>query len=644
MFKTTPRPRSGSARRSLARRAPPRRLRQLLLALAAVLVVLALIVPAGAVPKGGGGGGKGGSSSSSSSSKGGSSSSSSGSSSSKSGSSSTGSTSKSGSSSSSSRYYGSPSYPIVGPMGYYGYWGPVYYVPVSGSSSRIRNCTFIRTNPDGSTNTTTYYTGNTCPDPDGGGLSGGAIAGIVIGSIVGLCCCCGLGYWAATAMGCMCCHAIKKNKEKKKNKNKWESLSNPPHESDVPEVVEEVDNAPRIEVTAQGSLANPVHEASADANERGAEFVRLNPPLTIVWSPEYVAQLMDKAQTAKIVVPADATSKVRVDNGEMSKIVFFPDLAVPSAPIMPAELDKKDKFALESDQMMAASSSATMAPLAVPPAVVGPHMSVTDPDVTVFTAFPLPWLPANLPNAPANTRAVVYFEVSIKSMDPHATLAIGLTHYPYPSFRLPGWHPWSIGYHSDDGRLFVSDSDRGREYGKPYRAGDVVGVGVDTRTCNVFFTRNGVKLPDITDAQVPAPFVGIHPAIGADGACEVDVRWHGGFRWADADAKGFAYSLDDAVPAYPAVMPPPPPMAMPSAPTSFPDAPSPQPGEPALPAYTTFARGTAPADPAATVMAPISAPRSSTPAAAAVPTTTAPPATTTTAPPPAATTTTTPLP
>ncbi|KAJ3357595.1 Rsp5p-dependent ubiquitination, sorting of cargo proteins at the multivesicular body [Allomyces javanicus] len=634
MFSTTPRPRSGSARRSSARRTPPRRLHQLVLALAALFVILALIVPAGAVPKGGGGGGKGGSSSSSSSSKGGSSSSSSSgssSSSSKSGSSSTSSTSKSGSSSSSSRYYGSPSYPIIGPAGYYGYWGPVYYMPVSGSSNRIRNCTFIKTNPDGSTNTTTYYTGNTCPDPDGG-LSGGAIAGIVIGSLVALCVCCGFGYWAAAAMGCMCCQWVNKQKDKK-SKNKWESLSNPPHASDVPEVVEEVDNAPRIEVTAQGSLANPVHEASADANERGAEFVRLNPPLTIVWSPEYVTQLMDKAQTAKIVVPADATGKVRVDNGEMSKIVFFPDLAGPSVPMMPAELDKKDKFALESDQMMAASSSATMAPapLAVPPAFVGPHMSVTDPDVTVFTAFPLPWLPANLPNPPATTRAVVYFEVSIKSMDPQATLAIGLTHYPYPSFRLPGWHPWSIGYHSDDGRLFVSDSDRGREYGKPYRAGDVVGVGVDTRTCHVFFTRNGVKLPDITDAQVPAPFVGIHPAIGADGACEVDVRWHGGFRWADADSKGFAYSLDDAVPAYPAVMPPPPPIAMPSAPTAFPDAPSPPPGGPALPAYTTFARGTAPADPAATATAPVSAPRSLTPAAAAVPTTTAPPAPTTTA-------------
>jgi hypothetical protein len=59
--------------------------------------------------------------------------------------------------------------------------------------------------------------------------------------------------------------------------------------------------------------------------------------------------------------------------------------------------------------------------------------------------------------------------------------------------RLPGWEPESWAYHGDDGLTF-NCSASGKNYGPKYSTGDVIGCGVNFRTGQAFFTKNGVNL------------------------------------------------------------------------------------------------------------------------------------------------------
>ena len=125
-----------------------------------------------------------------------------------------------------------------------------------------------------------------------------------------------------------------------------------------------------------------------------------------------------------------------------------------------------------------------------------------------------------------------YFELTIEHtksraemgnplLNPHSCVAIGLANekkFPL-SNRQPGWDKMSYGYHSDDG-LFYSRGDAGQDYGPTFGPGDTVGCGLydfvgdlSTRGYDrssdegqfklaseekrIFFTHNGVKLPDV---------------------------------------------------------------------------------------------------------------------------------------------------
>ncbi|KAH8552648.1 SPRY domain-containing protein [Umbelopsis sp. PMI_123] len=114
---------------------------------------------------------------------------------------------------------------------------------------------------------------------------------------------------------------------------------------------------------------------------------------------------------------------------------------------------------------------------------------------------------------------VHYFEVTILETSSNITMAIGLCTRPYPSFRLPGWNRYSIGWHSDDGRKFCDDPDGGQDFTEPWgKAGDVLGCGWDTDHGNVWFTRNGVIVGTAYSDLSKHVFF---PAFGADGYCKV---------------------------------------------------------------------------------------------------------------------------
>lgn len=63
--------------------------------------------------------------------------------------------------------------------------------------------------------------------------------------------------------------------------------------------------------------------------------------------------------------------------------------------------------------------------------------------------------------------------------------------------KLVGWETGTIGYHGDDGCLYLG-SGKGHAFGPTYGAGDTIGCGVNFSRKQVFFTRNGTYLGDRT--------------------------------------------------------------------------------------------------------------------------------------------------
>ncbi|KAI8966622.1 SPRY-domain-containing protein [Daldinia sp. FL1419] len=99
----------------------------------------------------------------------------------------------------------------------------------------------------------------------------------------------------------------------------------------------------------------------------------------------------------------------------------------------------------------------------------------------IRTDHPMPW-----------QAGLYYFEVSLLSRRrEETTVCIGFSAKSVPLARPPGWEPDSWGYHGDDGDIYS-----GEKIGKPYEGGgfgppDVIGCGINFRTREAFFTKNG---------------------------------------------------------------------------------------------------------------------------------------------------------
>ncbi|KAF2874043.1 concanavalin A-like lectin/glucanase domain-containing protein [Massariosphaeria phaeospora] len=139
---------------------------------------------------------------------------------------------------------------------------------------------------------------------------------------------------------------------------------------------------------------------------------------------------------------------------------------------------------------------------------------------------------SNLPIPKQNE--VYYWEAKIYDKPESTSIAIGVTTKPYPLFRLPGHHKWSIAYMSHGSRRhnqpFIPSP-----YGPAYVQGDVIGVGYRPRTGTVFFTRNGKKLDDVAHGLKTQNFF---PTVGANGPCQVHVNFgQMGFVFIEANVK-----------------------------------------------------------------------------------------------------------
>ncbi|KAF2120161.1 concanavalin A-like lectin/glucanase domain-containing protein [Lophiotrema nucula] len=139
---------------------------------------------------------------------------------------------------------------------------------------------------------------------------------------------------------------------------------------------------------------------------------------------------------------------------------------------------------------------------------------------------------SNLPIPKQNE--VYYWEAKIYDKPDATNIAIGVTTKPYPLFRLPGYHKYSIAYMSHGSRRH-NQPFTPTPYGPAYVQGDVIGVGYRPRTGTLFFTRNGKKLDDVAHGLKTQNFF---PTVGANGPCQVHVNFgQMGFVFIEANVK-----------------------------------------------------------------------------------------------------------
>lgn len=144
---------------------------------------------------------------------------------------------------------------------------------------------------------------------------------------------------------------------------------------------------------------------------------------------------------------------------------------------------------------------------------------------------------------------VYYWEAKIYEKPENTLVSVGLTTKPYPTFRLPGFHKYSVAYDSE-GRKRINRPFEVPVFGPTLQQGDVLGVGYRPRTGTVFFTRNGKKLEDALHGMR----LNLFPTVGATGPCKVHVNFgQAGFVFIEANVKKWGLA-----PANGSLAPPPP--------------------------------------------------------------------------------------
>ena len=93
----------------------------------------------------------------------------------------------------------------------------------------------------------------------------------------------------------------------------------------------------------------------------------------------------------------------------------------------------------------------------------------------------------------------LYFEIRVIGIERGGVISIGLTNRNFPIHgAMPGTLPDSLAYNSDHGYIYCGNSHKPYLFHSgmchPYGDGDVIGCGFNTRTQQVFWTKNGKYL------------------------------------------------------------------------------------------------------------------------------------------------------
>lgn len=177
---------------------------------------------------------------------------------------------------------------------------------------------------------------------------------------------------------------------------------------------------------------------------------------------------------------------------------------------------------------------------------------INDKTEITFTSYDYQCsIQSNLPILKVND--VYYFEAKIFNFESpeDSIISIGLATKPYPYFRLPGRHLYSIAYDSNGSRR-VNNSFKLTEAESsvfpPLQQGDVVGIGYRVRSGTIFFTRNGKKL---SEKSVGGHIKGmkmnnIFPIIGTNNPCSIHVNMgHAGYVFIEANVKKWGFAAKE---------------------------------------------------------------------------------------------------
>ncbi|ODV95093.1 hypothetical protein PACTADRAFT_34830 [Pachysolen tannophilus NRRL Y-2460] len=146
---------------------------------------------------------------------------------------------------------------------------------------------------------------------------------------------------------------------------------------------------------------------------------------------------------------------------------------------------------------------------------------------------------------------VYYFECKIYTLpNPENTIiSLGIATSPYPFFRLPGRHRFSIAYDSNGDRRFNQpfklENKNGLKIFPELEVADVVGIGYRTQSGTIFFTRNGKKL---SESKIGGHIKGfrptkIYPTIGSTNKCCVHVNMgQAGFVFIEGNVKKWGFA------------------------------------------------------------------------------------------------------
>jgi len=90
-----------------------------------------------------------------------------------------------------------------------------------------------------------------------------------------------------------------------------------------------------------------------------------------------------------------------------------------------------------------------------------------------------------------------YFEIDILQQGASMSLGIGILRTDCYLQGMPGWYRGSIGYHGDDGNIFLGDTGRIEPTNTQFKQGDTVGCGYTIYRRVLFFTKNGRTIWEI---------------------------------------------------------------------------------------------------------------------------------------------------